>query len=144
MFTESIRRAFNLPDDSELNITFTCDEPAAPDNGSLLTLQGPGAYDAAVHCASVSASRRMSGLTPCGTPTRSLTGGPSDMTIDHELGTPRAGMFGGSSSFSTPSREELPPRSMDALSPASKSRFSGIGRRLRMAFGDALGVAGRQ
>lgn len=27
-FTESIRRAFNLPDDSELNITFTCDEPS--------------------------------------------------------------------------------------------------------------------
>lgn len=26
-FTEAIRRAFNLPDDSELNITFTCDEP---------------------------------------------------------------------------------------------------------------------
>ena len=26
---------------------------------SLLTLQGPGAYDAAVHCASVSAARRM-------------------------------------------------------------------------------------
>ena len=26
-FTEAIRRAFSLPDDSELNITFTCDEP---------------------------------------------------------------------------------------------------------------------
>jgi hypothetical protein len=26
-FTEAIRRAFTLPDDSELNITFTCDEP---------------------------------------------------------------------------------------------------------------------
>lgn len=123
-FTEAIRRAFNLPDDSELNITFTCDEPttgsagavaawgiraagaataavsarrrgvepaepapllapdlhamcadrapaltapapprlpvpAAVDNGSLLTLQGSGAYDAAVHCASVSAARRL-------------------------------------------------------------------------------------
>jgi hypothetical protein len=28
-FTEAIRRAFSLPDDSELNITFTCDEPSA-------------------------------------------------------------------------------------------------------------------
>lgn len=28
-FTEAIRRAFSLPDDSELNITFTCDEPIA-------------------------------------------------------------------------------------------------------------------
>ncbi len=27
--------------------------------GALLTLQGPGAYDAAVHCASVSAARRI-------------------------------------------------------------------------------------
>jgi len=27
-FTEAIRRAFHLPDDSELNITFTCDEPS--------------------------------------------------------------------------------------------------------------------
>ena len=26
-FTEAIRLAFELPDDSELNITFTCDEP---------------------------------------------------------------------------------------------------------------------
>ena len=26
-FTEAIRRAFSLPEDSELNITFTCDEP---------------------------------------------------------------------------------------------------------------------
>ncbi len=30
-FTEAIRRAFNLPDDSELNITFTCDEPSTGD-----------------------------------------------------------------------------------------------------------------
>lgn len=33
--------------------------PLAADNGSLLTLQGSGAYDAAVHCASVSAARRL-------------------------------------------------------------------------------------
>lgn len=26
-FTEAIRHAFHLPPDSELNITFTCDEP---------------------------------------------------------------------------------------------------------------------
>ena len=28
-FTEAIRKAFSLPEDSELNITFTCDEPIA-------------------------------------------------------------------------------------------------------------------
>lgn len=27
-FTEAIRKAFHLPEDSELNITFTCDEPS--------------------------------------------------------------------------------------------------------------------
>lgn len=32
---------------------------SAANTGSLLTLQGAGAYDAAVHCASVSAARRM-------------------------------------------------------------------------------------
>ncbi len=32
---------------------------AATFAGSLLTLQGAGAYDAAVHCASVSAARRL-------------------------------------------------------------------------------------
>lgn len=117
-FTQAIREAFSLPEDSELNITFTCDEPSqgtlvkhlgprarlgyacvllsgilfpsflSPDllqkafsgarllirkylceqlllpaglihAGSLLTLQGAGAYDAAVHCASVSAARRI-------------------------------------------------------------------------------------
>ncbi|PNH02771.1 hypothetical protein TSOC_011217 [Tetrabaena socialis] len=86
-FTSAIRSAFSLPEDSELNITFTCDEPATgkqararvgagsvgsegagkegrASRGSLLTLQGAGAYDAAVHCASVSAARRISTGTP--------------------------------------------------------------------------------
>lgn len=31
-FTSAIRRAFGLPGDSELNITFTCDEPTAIDS----------------------------------------------------------------------------------------------------------------
>ncbi|GFH23270.1 zygote specific ZYS1 isoform B, partial [Haematococcus lacustris] len=77
-FTHDIRRAFNLPMDAELNITFTCDEPSTKDDpiaseGSLLTLQGPGAYDAAVHCASISAARRA--LT-CGSTGSDLLGQP--------------------------------------------------------------------
>lgn len=56
-FTLAIRRAFNLPSESDLNITFTCDEPFT---GSLMTLHGAGAYDAAVHCACVSAEKRNS------------------------------------------------------------------------------------
>eukprot|EP00951_Prasinocladus_malaysianus_P012040 scaffold89465_cov47-Prasinocladus_malaysianus.AAC.1 len=56
-FTADIHRVFNLPAGSDLNITFTCDEPT--DASSQLTLQGEGAYDAAVHCASLSAARRV-------------------------------------------------------------------------------------
>ena len=69
-FTAAIRNAFHLPEDSELNITFTCDEPTVPELGSLLTLQGPGAYDAAVHCASLSAARRLANQSSPRTPMR--------------------------------------------------------------------------
>lgn len=72
-FTADVKAAFTLPDDCDLNITFTCDEPAAPvaeapeevvaptgdGPASLLTLQGAGAYDAAVHCAAISAAKRL-------------------------------------------------------------------------------------
>lgn len=70
-FTADVKAAFTLPDDCDLNITFTCDEPAAeapeevvapaepPGSTSLLTLQGAGAYDAAVHCAAISAAKRL-------------------------------------------------------------------------------------
>ena len=29
-FADQVRMAFNLPDNSDLNITFTCDEPCRP------------------------------------------------------------------------------------------------------------------
>lgn len=35
LFTKAIRKAFRLPDDSELNITFTCDEPSSGAMGEL-------------------------------------------------------------------------------------------------------------
>ena len=56
-FTSEIQKAFKLPADSDLNITFTCDEPV--DVASRLVLKGKGAYDAAVVCASISAARRV-------------------------------------------------------------------------------------
>lgn len=76
-FTTDVKAAFTLPEDCDLNITFTCDEPASGAAGeedvvplvteeaaaeppaSLLTLQGAGAYDAAVHCAAISAAKRL-------------------------------------------------------------------------------------
>ena len=39
LFTRAIRKAFRLPDDSELNITFTCDEPSS---GGELQPEAPG------------------------------------------------------------------------------------------------------
>ena len=148
LFTESIRRAFNLPDDSELNITFTCDEPTVPEPGSLLTLQGPGAYDAAVHCASVSAGRRMP------TPTSQSLSQISELDSAPPL-TPRS-PFGLSSapSYNTPSPFEggLPPAT-DSVSGASvdangggpggsnskqQRRLSGFGKKIRTALTDLL------
>lgn len=41
-FTEAIRRAFHLPDDSELNITFTCDEPSSGWWGGWVGFGGGG------------------------------------------------------------------------------------------------------
>lgn len=67
----SLTHSCILPSLDTQNITFTCDEPvpavepappavvAPTSSTTLLTLQGPGAYDAAVHCASVSAARRL-------------------------------------------------------------------------------------
>lgn len=57
-FTEAIRRAFNLPDDSELNITFTCDEPIA------LPLDSPTASTPPVHRLSPGALYEHHGRTP--------------------------------------------------------------------------------
>lgn len=39
-FTQAIREAFSLPEDSELNITFTCDEPS---QGTFVKHLGPRA-----------------------------------------------------------------------------------------------------
>ena len=66
---------------------------------SLLTLQGPGAYDAAVHCASVSAARRM------------LHGG-----------SPEPGSHRGQPC--TPGTEGMPVRHAGAESPAAQVSFA--------------------
>eukprot|EP00873_Tetraselmis_striata_P008571 jgi/Tetstr1/428835/TSEL_018822.t1 len=55
-FTRAIQAKFSLPSDAKLNITFTCDEPVHDCN--QITLRGEASYDAAVHCATLSAARR--------------------------------------------------------------------------------------
>ncbi|GAB4819363.1 hypothetical protein N2152v2_006409 [Parachlorella kessleri] len=169
-FTEAIRRAFNLPDDSELNITFTCDEPTAgaPEEqppptwapasnaGSLLTLQGAGAYDAAVHCASVSAARRMS--TPTPTPrTMSASSDVFNGPLTPEPSAPAPASYqlpnvspAGSSSFagSPPQQQQLSQQQRPAggsgslsgdMAAASRKRFgNGLGRKIRTALADFL------
>lgn len=65
--------------------------PPLVHQGSLLTLQGAGAYDAAVHCASVSAARRIlsqRGDTP--THAAAAAGGPPVNPFNQHLPyTPR-------------------------------------------------------
>ncbi|KAF8062971.1 hypothetical protein HT031_003810 [Scenedesmus sp. PABB004] len=54
-FTGKIRELFRLPDDVDISLTFGCKEPMS---GTHLKLEGMGAFDAAVHCASVAAAER--------------------------------------------------------------------------------------
>lgn len=49
------RELFRLPEDVDISLTFGCKEPMS---GSHLKLEGMGAFDAAVHCASVAAADR--------------------------------------------------------------------------------------
>ncbi|WIA44088.1 hypothetical protein OEZ86_010441 [Tetradesmus obliquus] len=130
-FTEAIRKAFHLPDDSELNITFTCDEPSSA--GSLLTLSGPGAYDAAVHCASSS---------------RVSEAGSDEHVSSSSAAAAAAGELGrGSSSSSSISRTSVSGASSSGSSSSgeasngsssSSRRSQGFGRKLRDAIADML------
>uniref|UniRef100_A0A7S0RQR2 RING-CH-type domain-containing protein n=1 Tax=Chlamydomonas leiostraca TaxID=1034604 RepID=A0A7S0RQR2_9CHLO len=54
-FTTRIRELFRLPEDVDISLTFGCKEPMS---GQHLKLEGMGAFDAAVHCASVAAAER--------------------------------------------------------------------------------------
>lgn len=54
-FSEHIRNLFGIQTNVQLKFTFYCTEPTT---GDLITLEGAGAYNAAMHCASVSASKR--------------------------------------------------------------------------------------
>lgn len=58
-FTGRIRDLFRLPEDVDISLTFGCKEPMS---GQHLKLEGIGAFDAAVHCASVAAAERQAKL----------------------------------------------------------------------------------
>ena len=76
-------------------------------SGSLLTLQGAGAYDAAVHCASVSAARRI---------------------MQHQITVPAASHFGPAvpSAFGgRASQQQLEPRTVRPMSAGSLPRDNG-------------------
>eukprot|EP00887_Chlorella_sp_A99_P007795 scaffold20.g7795.t1 len=157
-FTEAIRRAFNLPDDSELNITFTCDEPSA-DAGTLLTLQGAGAYDAAVHCASVSAARRLTSPSPSRTTSvlsdmySAMPGTPPPVSPlgaapAHSFGTPdtlassSSTLGGGDAPGGSPSATEAGEGGGGGAGSGGgvnkRKALSGIGRKLRTVLADFL------
>lgn len=124
-FTEAIRKSFELPSDSELNITFTCDEPNTAATGSLLTLHGSGAYDAAVHCASVSAARRLA-TTP-----GSTSIGPHSCDSSRAMTTTgSSGEEDGSGSGSSVSYTSCP----------KNRRLAGLGKKLRAALTELLAM----
>ncbi|PNW86026.1 hypothetical protein CHLRE_03g206481v5 [Chlamydomonas reinhardtii] len=161
-FTSAIRAAFALPDDSELNITFTCDEPntAEPVSsaaGSLLTLQGAGAYDAAVHCASVSAARRLSTGNPLtqapiwgpsssgGGASSSSAGGAGVRSRSASAGgAPRGGSEGGGAAGAgrAAAGGAAGGSSSSPSSPGKMRMLGGLGRRLRNAMAELFGTTG--
>jgi len=54
-FKDTVRKLCNLQEDTQLDLSFQCSDPT---EGSQLNLEGDGAYDAAVHCATVWADTR--------------------------------------------------------------------------------------
>eukprot|EP00884_Botryococcus_braunii_P010559 jgi/Botrbrau1/19504/Bobra.0035s0005.1 len=66
-FTNRIREIFGISEDNEMQLAFDCSDPLT---GKLVKLNGAGAFAAAVHCATVSAAKR-------------LQHGPEDM-LEHQ------------------------------------------------------------
>ncbi|KAA6426268.1 MAG: zygote specific ZYS1 [Trebouxia sp. A1-2] len=134
-FTQAIREAFSLPEDSLIHA------------GSLLTLQGAGAYDAAVHCASVSAARRIlqQQQNPDGTLPQSMHSIQGQRHYDATqpipvqvpppgTSTTPAGSSGQSSSSAQQASNGMPRSSSSNSNNRSRKRWTGITRRMRTAF----------
>ncbi|KAG1675966.1 hypothetical protein FOA52_014210 [Chlamydomonas sp. UWO 241] len=114
-FTNRIRDLFRLPEDVDISLTFGCKEPMS---GRHLKLEGIGAFDAAVHCASVAAAERQQKI-------RSSGGGGSDKgsaggDAADASGTQRGGGGEGSSSSS---HEQAEAESSDAATVSGASPF---------------------
>ncbi|KAF8072376.1 ATP5PO [Scenedesmus sp. PABB004] len=65
-FEAEVRALLDLPAGEEFDVEFLC---RAPDTGALLSLDGIGAFDAATHCAALTAAERVS---------KAAAGGASD------------------------------------------------------------------
>lgn len=133
--------------------------------GSLLTLQGAGAYDAAVHCASVSAARRILQQRASGDSPTFASGGLRGGAGGFDMLSPatprdprlavRGGTAGAGASSSAGGAVMLPPDAA-ASSPADSSpgaasstsdagpgksrRLAGFGRKIRSALCDLLTI----
>ncbi len=116
-------------------ILFGSQEPVT-NAGSLLTLQGAGAYDAAVHCASVSAARRISTGTPLAqAPIWPISGGSTGASA---AGSSSAG--GASGRTSTGGGGGSTGGAGHLTAGGSKSRaMASLGRRLRNAMMELFG-----
>ena len=105
--------------------------------GSLLTLQGAGAYDAAVHCASVSAARR---ILQQNVPGATSSSGAGVAPLGE---APRQLQASGSLQGHPGNSSGLPLRSLsypgDDRREPNKRRFRGVANKLRLAIVDLIG-----
>ncbi|KXZ50947.1 hypothetical protein GPECTOR_14g193 [Gonium pectorale] len=62
-FKERVRTLFAFPPEREFEVSFEC---RAPVGGDKLLLKGIQCFDAAAHCATISAARRALGEEDCG------------------------------------------------------------------------------
>ncbi|KAK9831532.1 hypothetical protein WJX81_006529 [Elliptochloris bilobata] len=149
-FTEAIRRAFNLPEDSELNITFTCDEPSTtwePEPQPTYVVDPQRASGDSPTFASGGLRGGAGGfdvLSPA-TPRDPRLGGGSG-----GIGTGGSGGVGAGSSSSggamvvpgaAPSAESSPgAASSTSETGPGKRRLAGFGRKIRSALCDLLTI----
>lgn len=61
-FERQIRRLFNVDDSDSIDFTFDCSIPDPGEHGQTVQLNGKNAYDAAFHCAAVTAAMRQKQL----------------------------------------------------------------------------------
>ena len=107
--------------------------------GPLLTLQGAGAYDAAVHCASVSAARRILQQTGSSEGLHLVAADSSTHSRAGSSHTPTEA-HGHHTRLPSHAREQR----SEQTDIQGRRRFRGVANKLRMAIHDIMGRPGSE